>query len=86
MRCKNLVTAPKIPSSVKDMSYTFENCDSLTGKLIVEATLPDDYDYCERFSRARLEHDDRFFPGDDLSVFASVWCREDASSYKCIAD
>lgn len=47
MRCKNLVTAPKIPSSVKDMSYTFENCDSLTGKLIVEATLPDDYDYCE---------------------------------------
>ena len=24
-----------IPSSVKDMSYTFENCDSLTGKLMV---------------------------------------------------
>ena len=47
MRCKNLVTAPKIPSSVKDMSYTFENCDSLTGKLIVDATLPDDYYYCE---------------------------------------
>ena len=24
--------------------------------------------------------------GDDLSVFASVWCREDASSCRCIAN
>ena len=43
--CTSLTTAPVIPSSVKNMLYTFSKCTKLTGNLIINAS-PTYYDYC----------------------------------------
>lgn len=46
--CTDLITAPIIPNSVMNLSSTFERCTNLTGTLIVNAVLGDEwgYNYC----------------------------------------
>ncbi|MBR6698266.1 MAG: sigma-70 family RNA polymerase sigma factor [Lachnospiraceae bacterium] len=43
--CYNMVTAPRIPSTVKSMNGTFDDCESLTGTVVIDAN-PDTYYRC----------------------------------------
>ncbi len=46
--CYNMVTAPRIPSTVKSMNGTFDDCESLTGTVVIDAN-PDTYYRCFGF-------------------------------------
>ncbi len=43
--CFNMITAPVIPSSINNMNYTFSDCTSLTGEVIINAT-PSTFEGC----------------------------------------
>lgn len=43
--CDNLTTAPELVSSLKDISYMFSYCISLTGDIVVNCE-PDSYERC----------------------------------------
>ena len=43
--CYNLTTAPELVSSLKDISYMFASCTSLTGDIVVNCE-PDSYERC----------------------------------------
>ena len=43
--CTSLAKAPEIPNSVTDMEFTFADCSSLTGDLIINAN-PTNYGHC----------------------------------------